>query len=134
MDPGKIGRFGQNAFFDLGCLGAVLPVGIFKLHDADHIFGRLITTGILARPGIDRIKPVFAFVTGIKVKNAVFNFLEQRILFIIGQVAARTDLDNGDFRFNRREEFNALAQHAKRTPDNDQNDKGRRHHQPIEAK
>ena len=69
---------------------------------------------------------------GIKGKNTVFHLTQQGVLLIVGHVATCAHLNNGDFGFDRREEFNALAQLSKCCPDRNQHNKGGGHNQPIE--
>ncbi len=77
LQAGQIGGFFKDAMFDLGRLRAFLPVGIFKLDDTDHVFGGVVAAAACtaARTGIDGIEPVFAFMLGVKAKNAILNFL-----------------------------------------------------------
>ena len=124
IDAGNAGHGDTQIGKDRVGVLAFAPVDEFVLDHPDHIGGDLIATAPgLAGAGIDRLDPRPA-------KDAVLGLLDQRVLLVNRQVAARVDVEKAVIGLHAGEEFHPLAVGAIGVRHRDQKRERGQHHGP----
>ncbi len=102
-DAGKMAGSFADILENRVCRATLLPVLELHLDGADHILRYiLLALRRAARTGVKCFKII-------KFQDFVFNLTNQRILLVSRHVAARMNIDKCHFRFDLREELDAVA-------------------------